>query len=1234
MALTFTRGLPVSAGEPVASKQMANLSAAFNDRLRSGFADGAWRIADWWLSFMRGIQVGGSAAEFFERIQCADHSTGNWPDQIVGIEGGVDTANPLIQFMAGSPSFGTASEKTVIDAVPRGVPVDAADAWELAKLQRGYYDPNTGNMASPMFTAARNFAFIAAKKTSPTGTSFGGYQPGPDTLSPICCGLSAGDPPQPNYEIKFRSLRDGLADITYPGTCAFQDVGAGCTDTVGHVYGVIPTPWAYYVLKWDETYDILLRSDYEEGPYENDIRYQRSSGDHLGFALHTWAREFRGSDSQRAESGYWLEQAFDFQGFLGRQYALAPARGITVGDHIKDDGNGYPAFKTTSTLAADSRIQREGALGESHSLSEGGTIGYALLTCSNVQSGSFRVVDQDGVEIARFEDLSTGTRLVSFGDNSPRHIFCEVIDSIIIGASGSVRVDMCELMAYKPNVHDAYAVLRVSGLPSPMDSFEELFGRDAVDQVGIVEDMARIISDGYLQWFMAVSVRETDGLDPIEKSVNRNGVFDAVRRVSKMVRIVNRFNFTGYAVVDGKSVCWFSRSSIAQGLGTGDLFDGIGPSQTAVSTTGIVKGRTYIVSGASVLYMEKWIGVGGTFTGSDSVSFEPQAGAVVMEYNGIRASADAQGWSNEWLMGVSLKQYHWSTTSVFHESQHADRYTLLNRCLSGSHAMTDAYDIANRMPIDQRFDEFHVIGSDYVMVAPEAPSGYSYMRGENPVGSYAFASYVDCAGDPACIALAQSHYKSCPIYRPDYEIESAVMDGQELKVTFKTRFQHCDLAPSSIARDVSTWVVADMMDATKEPYRSDENGLREYLLHSYNGTHCRPSPTYPTPHPGNEALDSRMQTLPDNPYGACFPGFYFVKLMPVPIDDGNDLQDPSDTPFTHDVMTQAAVYLRAMCEGYVDGQTSIEEACSDTRNQKGWFDFTWDSFCGQASGTYGLHPLPLSQFPDQQLGWGVLPNTLANAEVFNQFVNGINLLVTARVMIPMVQEARFTSAATYNCFSATHFDGLNPCNTTHGSHCQGFASTDTGSTWGSWSNTAAVVRRDASIETVDHLGNIDRVCCGAGDSLSVITFANKCQLRWALIDANAVDALQPSWSGYLDVGGSFLIKRTVTTTHHTMDAVGSSASATNACPTTSGYILYDSVGSVYYKVNEHTVVESSCSMYNGDGEVSLEPPQLPTSTFVNVNCTSSDTYAVGPSVLDSSEIVETDVPAVTIPFTA
>jgi hypothetical protein len=243
-------------------------------------------------------------------------------------------------------------------------------------------------------------------------------------------------------------------------------------------------------------------------------------------------------------------------------------------------------------------------------------------------------------------------------------------------------------------------------------------------------------------------------------------------------------------------------------------------------------------------------------------------------------------------------------------------------------------------------------------------------------------------------------YKSCQIYQPDYEIESAETYNAGsipmVKITFKTRFRHCDEAPDAISGDPSTWDV----DALKaEPYRTDENALREYIIDQRNaslasiktGDTAMPSGTV-----GAGGLNAVAGVHPI--HGSCYPHFFFTKLPSKVYEDNNDTPEDTDTICDVDDYLQLEFYLRAMCEGYVDGVTTAEYACENVVESV--FDYTFENLCFQAFGGRWFSNLPQAIRDDRPQGFGPLPNTVMYADTFNQFSSAVNLLTRARVMLP------------------------------------------------------------------------------------------------------------------------------------------------------------------------------------------------------------------------------------------
>lgn len=484
-----------------------------------------------------------------------------------------------------------------------------------------------------------------------------------------------------------------------------------------------------------------------------------------------------------------------------------------------------------------------------------------------------------------------------------------------------------------------------------------------MDGSGIAETESREIG---ADWFARGCILPRSGATALpgqDAAINPNAVFDAARRLTQCVRLVNRQQFVGYEVVKvagvQKSVLWFKRRSVYNsGI---DLFGGIA--------------------------------------------------------DRIAATAPQAGWSNEWVLGISLKPYHPSDSSLWKVGAFGDYWSLFNRCLFFSHEVALDTDWLWHVAYGQR------LGTLGNMVA-EAPSGYNYGRHRS--------GYINeklCVEDPECEAQRLAFYKSCRIYEPDVEVESVetvASGGEELvKVTLVGRlhstYGEAGGAPETFSRDLSAW---DGPTIASEPFRTAENAIRLYLVWAATGYNA-PAIT------GDNALTSKVHTsLTDEPYGSIIPHFLFTKLIPQPFDDGNDAQDAHDTPLWSDVWPMMDLYLAAMCGGWVDERSTLLQAnprivyagpgpdgIEGTDDDKydcdtdphDLFDFTYPNLCLAAFGgaTVGILPATVTDGigesgvrRDGLHGVGPLPGVPASAEVFNRFAASIDLLTRVRLMVP------------------------------------------------------------------------------------------------------------------------------------------------------------------------------------------------------------------------------------------
>jgi hypothetical protein len=255
------------------------------------------------------------------------------------------------------------------------------------------------------------------------------------------------------------------------------------------------------------------------------------------------------------------------------------------------------------------------------------------------------------------------------------------------------------------------------------------------------------------------------------------------------------------------------------------------------------------------------------------------------------------------------------------------------------------------------------IGPRTRLIAPEAPTGYRYIHGTNEV-----SRWFDEAG-------RIDFYKSCRIYEPPAEVESATVAieaGQEIvKVVFKNRLHSA--VQGALPRDPALW---DAVALRKETYRTTDNALLEYLYHVHRGG--LPGDYQCSVKLGDMAAGSSLPFEPDNPFGSCYPHCFFVRLVPEPYDDGNDVWEKEDTRVLVDNMVQMEMYLRAMCEGYIDQATSMQFACKTTSEQL--MDYSFENLCFEVFADVERRRrwflnLPASLRDDKPQGFGPVPNS-------------------------------------------------------------------------------------------------------------------------------------------------------------------------------------------------------------------------------------------------------------------
>lgn len=997
MAITFREALTVEEGERITSAQLQSLVDAYNDRMRTGLFE-IWRLFYYWHAlFVKPRNDADEFAatpqgEFWDIYQLIQAFQAQWPTAGPGEPEGANVSNIFNAFIFGAAALNLDAEDIRLDIdIGFGEPSTPEGIWDLRKRQAGAYEPDSGALASPAFTAARSFAKIYQSTISPHGNSYGGYRPVPLTIGADSDGDGDGDcndasgpvPAHKNYQLFFTKLDDSFTCPVHStddgmGHCLFNGT---CPANPDDVAASILLPWGVYIVFfYSGEITFVPANQFIEGPYRGGGALRKGWGDHLQRCMNIFIREFRGSDSQRADETYFLQEAFDFQKVITSQYHLAPNVGT-----FSEDGLGIDLVYPEFTFDGSRTLQP----GEQAIHTQSGTTQHAyhpdtvlhgyLVTATNLAYPVGIGQTENGVLRATFaltpDAEGHASRILYLSSPYTPEALGFLLTSVaqFKPGGGSITIEADEKAAYKPELWDLYMILR---------NYAADFDR-AVDGVGIDETRSREICNFYLTKGCVINFDNHSGLPGSpDGQVNNNAVFDAARRASLCVRAVSRRNLIGYELDgEGRSVLYFTRYAYGlDGDAAADIFQGIAPERLPIpADEPLVWGRTYLVRSGEITTGtgedRRFLRAGDEFTAEEKgQKFSFTTPGEVFEKEGIRHTAEPQGVTNEWLMMPQFKPYHTSESSIWKPDGvgGSDLYPLNNRaCFFGTTLHTNP---------DLLFHFCHGIPETYA----EAPTSYNYAKtNSGPAMNSAPEVTLD-------------FYKSCPIYEKCPEVHSVTiqMEGatEVVKMVFTERFQHHPDADAVIARDTSTWDPAtlDTDGVTGEVYRTVENGIRQYLLQNDTGRNLNRKV-------GDAAAKTVLWGNPDQPFATCFPTLLFAQLMPGPYHDDNNTVEEIDSRILHDVMLQGEIYLRAFCEGCVDEAATVALACGGNDRL---MDFTYQNLAFAAHGGRGMTTVDSRQRPDKPQGFGPIPNVECRAEVYNQQALMLNLCNRFRVMFP------------------------------------------------------------------------------------------------------------------------------------------------------------------------------------------------------------------------------------------
>lgn len=1114
--ISFPRVPEVEPGDPVTSSQLAGLADGINARIVSGLGDCAWRIAYYYASLARQFRVMGQTdMEFFHSVQMLKEPL-NLP--LVGSIGGVSTSNPLGLYVHGQGTF--PSEVDAYD-VPMATVTDAEQAWELAKQQRGAFNPETEEWAAPAFDAARHAFRIVYSGTSIYGNAYGGFIPTPEDMGG--CGDGTSDTPESrNLDIFFTNTQTGTVQ-SFDGTCPAEPT---------HVAGIWVTPLAFWVSLNDGTLYYFDRGTWIEGPYSAGNVLSKTYSEHLPRVLNAFAGEFRG-DTARVEKeddgkASWLGKAFDIRSFLTRPYYLAPARGYTINDEV------VPQY----TQGSRSGSTVSGVIG-SHTAQSGCWFACAIVRLTGtIQTATVRFLS--GGRIVGSANVSgpNGAALAMFTEGAES---VEVSVSSVSGASVTVSYEIAETFAYRPGVHDLWTLLRLAGANSASD----------IDGSGRSIANANDIWAAYRDQGVIPKLGGDNELPPMEdRQIDTNAVFDKFRRLSRVVRCLHPSQVAGYAVENGNSILYVRpRYQSIVGNAECDILAGI--------------------------------------------------------RDAIAAEAEPGGYTNEWCAFPRFAAYHPSPTSDWDQTAYAEYWSTSDRCAFYASPFSN---VELRRHFNANFPD-----AVNKFLAPEAATGYRYAKSLNSTATEKF-------------------YRSCRLYEPPLKITSAetvTIDGEEqVKITFDGRFHHHDsLAPASIDRDIGTWDLTALL-AEEQDYRTDENGIRAYLAWKDDTSrNCERTG------PGNAAAGSSVQLLPDNPYGTCFPHLWMVQLLPKPYEDNNERQDRHDTPIRHDVMLQAETYIRAMCEGFVDGQTSKDYGCAV--GVMAVFDYTFPNLCFDAFGGTSITTMPTVETDaldadevrtDSPIGYGPLPTVRLSAEQWNQFARAVNKLTRVRVALPYqlqilpydeTNDPKYVAATAAFDGSATDCSGAG----LGGWRAQfgGGGITPT-TTTGVWIDTVTM----SASNQVNFASGFTCSGGGSGPLFLVENTVHEDEYRFSLVDPDAENALPSAWRDMLNTNAEMVWSRTYSEQRieHTVVAYADGT----LCEDEQGWEVS---GGFAWRLDPYGPNETSCEILPATGR--LQIPEIGTAVlYGSKNGPSNCTTPI--IITDVYEPVVSDALILRVPF--
>ena len=225
-----------------------------------------------------------------------------------------------------------------------------------------------------------------------------------------------------------------------------------------------------------------------------------------------------------------------------------------------------------------------------------------------------------------------------------------------------------------------------------------------------------------------------------------------------------------------------------------------------------------------------------------------------------------------------------------------------------------------------------------------------------------------------------------------------------------------------------------------------------------------------------------------------------------------------------------------MCEGFVDGQTSVDYGCAV--GVMAVFDYTFPNLCFDAFGGTSITTMPTVETDaldadevrtDSPIGYGPLPTVRLSAEQWNQYAKAVNKLTKVRVSLPFkLQVQNYEEGTDFRYVAAVRADGTAADCYAGGrgwrAQFAGGGETPTVNTSGGWIDSSTI----STSNTIQFSIGTGYICSasGAGPLYRVYNDTQEHEYRFTFVDPDAEYAIPETWRDMLETNGEMVWART------------------------------------------------------------------------------------------------------------